>query len=107
MIKVSFRSVNALDDVCEMLESKITDQKEVEKWIEESVPDVFFDCMDFPHDSEAFYDCYFLSDAEEQNAKKIYDILKQRIENKVFVEFAVFVVDDKLELVQKIEGETK
>ena len=103
MIKVSFQSVNALDDVCEILECRMTEQKKVAKWIEESVPDVHFDCMDFPHDLEAFYDCYFRSDADEQNAKKIYDILKQNVENNVFVEFAIFVVDDKLEVIKQID----
>ena len=69
MIKVSFCCVDTTLDVCKLLEENLTNHVEIEVWLEEQIRTVSFDCMDFPHDLDAYYDCYFQSEQEELDAQ--------------------------------------
>lgn len=102
MIKVSFRSVNATDDVCRILEDALTNQTEIEKWLTDQIQTIEFDCMDFPHDLEAFYDCYFSSSHEVRDAYHIFCLLKQGLANVKQVHFSVSIVDDQLKHIREI-----
>lgn len=59
MIKVSFQSANGLDDVCTILENILTNQMNIEQWLVDKIKTIEFECMDYPHDLEAFFDCPF------------------------------------------------
>lgn len=102
MIKVSFCSANIADDVCHILESSLTHQVDVEEWLMEKVPSIRFYCMDFPHDLESFYDCYFESDEEEADAYRVYHLLKNNLEKIVQVDFHISIVDEHLQYIKEI-----
>lgn len=102
MIKVSFRSTNAVDDVCNILEISLTNQMEIEQWLMEQVQTIKFDSMDFPHDLEAFYDCYFNSGQEEKDARKIYHLLERSLTDMRQVLFSVYIVDNQMNQINEI-----
>lgn len=102
MIKVSFRSTNAVDDVRKILENVLTNQTDIEKWLMEQVHTIEFDCMDFPHDLEAFYDCYFTSKQERQDANRIYRLLGCGLESIEQVLFSVYLVDEQMKQMVEI-----
>lgn len=102
MIKVSFRSTNAVDDVCDILEISLTNQMEIENWLMKQVQTIKFDCMDFPHDLDAFYDCYFKSEQEENDAYKIYHLLERSLANIKQVLFSVYIVDNQMKQISEI-----
>lgn len=66
---------------------------DIKDWLSERVPTIGFDCMDFPHDSEAFYDCYFQSGDEETDASRLDRLLKQTAAGTKQIEFSVGIVD--------------
>lgn len=76
MIKVSFYSA-MFNDVCNILENDITNQIDVEYWLMEKIPSINFSGMDYPHDLECYYDCYFESSTEEADAQSVYCLLKE------------------------------
>ena len=102
MIKVRLYSAGA-DDICEILESGLTNQKNVEEWIMEQFPTIQFDCMDFPYDLVCCYDCYFKSERENQDANELYHLLKHRLKGMEGVLFSVFLVDKQLNDIVEIE----
>ncbi|MDE6456868.1 MAG: hypothetical protein K2L38_13440 [Dysosmobacter sp.] len=102
MIKVSFRSANAADDICNILEISLTNQMEIEQWLMEQVQTIQFDSMDFPHDLEAFYDCYFNSGQEETDARKIYHLLERSLTDMKQVLFSVYIVDNQMNQINEI-----
>lgn len=102
MIKVSFRSTNATDDVCDILEMSLTNQMEIEQWLMEQVQTIKFDSMDFPHDLDAFYDCYFDSGREENDAYKIYHLLEHSLADIKQVLFSVYIVDNRMNQISEI-----
>lgn len=102
MIKVSFRSANAIDDVCDILEIVLTNQMEIEQWLIEQVQTIKFDSMDFPHDLDAFYDCYFNSEQEENDACKIYHLLAHSLADIKQVLFSVSIVDNQIHQISEI-----
>lgn len=103
MIQVSFYSVNTTDDVCHILENDLTNSINLEEWLMKKIPSIRFDCMDFPHDLESFYDCYFESDEEETDAYRICHLLNESLKKSVWVNFQVNIVDEHLEYIKKIE----
>lgn len=102
MIKVSFRSTNTVDDVCDILEIFLTNQMEIEQWLIEQVQTIEFDSMDFPHDLESFYDCYFNSEQEENDAYKIYHLLERSLADIKQVLFSVYIVDNWMNQISEI-----
>lgn len=102
MIKVSFRSANAADDVCAILKSSFTNQTEIEQWLMDQIQTIKFDSMDFPHDLDAFYDCYFNSGQEERDARKIYHLLKRGLADMKQVVFSVYLVDNQMNQISEI-----
>ena len=102
MIKVSFRSANAIDDVCDILEIALTNQMEIEQWLMEQVQTIKFDSMDFPHDLDTFYDCYFNSEQEENDACKIYHLLAHSLADIKQVLFSVSIVDNQMHQISEI-----
>ena len=98
MVKVSFRSANAIDDVCDILEMALTNQTEIAV-----VQTIKFDSMDFPHDLDAFYDCYFSSGQEENDACKIYHLLAHSLADIKQVLFSVSIVDNQMHQISEIE----
>ena len=103
MIKVSFRSANAVDDVCHTLEEYLTDNAEIEEWLMKEIPSIYFHCMDYPSDLEAFYDCYFESSEDETDSYKIVRLLKEKIEGCVQVDYKVSIVDKYLDCIREIK----
>ena len=101
MIKVSFWSSSA-DDICELLENTFTGQTNIEDWLIQKVPSISFDCMDYPHDLDAFYDCFFTSRAEDTDANSIYRLLKEETKSIEWINFSVSIVDDKLNFIKEI-----
>lgn len=102
MIKVSFRSANAADDVCAILEISLTNQVEIEQWLMDQIQTIKFDSLDFPHDLDAFYDCYFNSGQEERDAYKIYHLLKRSLADMKQVLFSVSIVDNQMNQISEI-----
>lgn len=98
MIKVSFRSANTVDDVLEILENTT----EIDKWLMEQVKTIELDCMDFPHDLEAFYDCYFTSKQERQDANRICRLLECSLKSIKQVLFSVSLVDEQMKHIAEI-----
>ncbi len=74
----------------------MTNQMAIEKWLPEKVPTIEFECMDFPCDSEAFYDCYFLTQKESEDAHRIFSLLQKCLENMGQIKFSVDIVDNQL-----------
>lgn len=101
MIKVSFWSCSAAD-ICELLESRLTGQMDIEDWMIQNVPSIGFDCMDYPQDLESFYDCFFTSSAEDTDAKSIFRLLKEETKRIEEMCFSVSIVDDKLNFIKEI-----
>lgn len=98
MIKVSFRSADTVDDVLEILENTT----EIDKWLMEQVKTIELDCMDFPHDLEAFYDCYFTSKQERQDANRICRLLECSLKSIKQVLFSVSLVDEQMKHIAEI-----
>lgn len=96
MIKVSFFTKSG--DVCEQLENELKNNSEIEDWLEQNLPSLNFDCMDYPFDTENCYGCYFNSPFEEADALEICRLLKN-----IKLGFSVEIVDDKLNFVRKIK----
>ena len=103
MIQVSFYSIDTADDVCHILENNLTHSISIEEWLMKKIPSIRFDCMDFPHDMESFYDCYFESDKEEADAYRICHLLNDSLKKNVWVNYQVNIVDEHLEYIRKIE----
>ncbi|MDE7224976.1 MAG: hypothetical protein K2O34_14510 [Acetatifactor sp.] len=103
MIQVSFYSVNTAEDVCHILERDLTSSIDIEQWMMKKIPSIRFDCMDFPHDLESFYDCYFESDEEDADAYRIGHLLKDSLKRTKRVNFQVNIVDAQLKYIKKIE----
>lgn len=97
MIRVRFCSDNPSEDVCKLLESRLTGNIDISEWLTEKFPSLDFDCMDFPYDTEDCYDCYFKSDSEETDTAAVYRLLKGSA-----IGFSVSIVDDKLDLIKEI-----
>lgn len=102
MIKVSFRSTNTVDDVCDILETSLTNQMEIDQWLMEKVQTIKFDSMDFPHDLDSFYDCYFSSEQEDNDAHKIYHLLVCSLVGIKQVLFSVYIVDNRMNQISEI-----
>ena len=103
MIKISFNAKNTVDDICEILQNELTDKMNIEDWLIKEVHTLRFDCMDFPHDLESFYDCYFSSTNEEVDAYHLCFILKHRLKNIKSVQYSVCIVSKHLEFIKEIE----
>ena len=93
MIKISFRSADAVSDVCRLLENNLTDHVEIELWLEERIRTLSFDCMDFPHDLDAFFDCYFQSEQEDLDARLLREMLSGKLSDCESIQFDVLLVD--------------
>lgn len=91
MIRVRFSNMLAI------LERDWTDNMDFEDWLIKRIPSLEFDCMDFPHDTEDWFDCCFKSDFEEEDAIAVYRLLKDGA-----VEFSVSIVDDKFNFIKEI-----
>ena len=68
----------------------------------EQVQTIKFDSMDFPHDLDAFYDCYFSSGQEENDACKIYHLLAHSLADIKQVLFSVSIVDNQMHQISEI-----
>ena len=102
MIKVSFRSTNMVDDVCDILETSLTNQMEIDQWLMEKVQTIKFDSMDFPHDLDSFYDCYFSSAQDDNDAYKIYHLLVRSLAGIKQVLFSVYIADNQMNQISEI-----
>ena len=104
MIKISFRCVDTTLDVCKLLEEDLTNYVEFEVWLEEQIRTVLFDCMDFPHDLDAFYDCYFQSEREKSDARLIEVLLTGKLRDCDYIQFEVFLVDERLREISVVKS---
>ena len=85
----------------EVLSDKVTDRRKLDKWISKKISTLEFDCEDFPHDLDSFYDCYFRSNDEEQYAYRIYCLLKQKLQDINQVVFSVSIVDESMNIIKR------
>lgn len=104
MIKVSFCCVDTTLDVCKLLEENLTNHVEIEVWLEEQIRTVSFDCMDFPHDLDAYYDCYFQSEQEELDAQAIEILLSGKLSDFDDIQFEVHLVDERLKEISVVKS---
>lgn len=96
MIKVSFRSSNGIDDVCRRLEITVTNQVDMEQWLLQHVKSLCFECMDYPHDLDAYFDCFFSSADELHDARRVYFLLGRELRSCGDVQFDVCLTDAAL-----------
>lgn len=102
MIKVHFYTEG--EDVCSIMEEKLTGGIEIEDWLMRHIEGISFDSMDYPCDMEANYDCYFQSDADESKAREIYSLLERSSLDRMEVSCTVWVTDCSLNEEIKITG---
>jgi len=95
MIKVKFSS-KVYDDICDIVEKSLN-SKDIVKWIEAHVPNISFDCMNFPYDMEDCYECYFQSKNDIDVAQKIYKELKKHLAEVNYINVEIWTVNSKLE----------
>lgn len=95
MIKVSFYTKGA-EDICYYIEKNITQGMPVEQWLAEKAEGLVFDCEDFPHDLEQFYDCYFTSVNDDEMAKHVLRLLKKNIREDSIIKYSVWITDEFL-----------
>ena len=102
MIKVSLYYTIPGVDVCKVLEDTVTDHLDIEDWLEKHIPSLDFDCMDVPYDSESFYDSYFRSTQEDEDAKRVFWFLEQKLVSVQGIEFSVHIVNERMQEVREI-----
>lgn len=103
MIKVSFSSAG---NVCDLVENTLTDHLSIEDWLIKQIPAIAFDCMDYPHDLETNYDCYFRSDDEEAASHHIYSLLHENLMDDQQVAFSVSIVDQHFTHIKGVTFDT-
>lgn len=101
MIKVQFLT-NGSNDVCDIIETHVTNGMEVEEWIVKNIHGISFECMDYPHDMEFCYECYFQSNIDELKAQEIFKLLKLSFSSNLKINYYVYVTDDKFNDMYKI-----
>ena len=99
MIRVSFSSEDSTQDVCELLEYHLTDHTEIEIWLENQIHSIIFECMDYPRDIDAFYDCFFRSEQECQAACLIEKLLLECLSEYSNIHFEVHLVDEQMKVI--------
>ena len=96
MIKVSFY-MNEAEDIISYIEKYYSNDEPVEEWLRKLVPGLSFDCEDFPHDLEQFYDCFFVSDHEQDTAVSLCAVLDSIFREERVIQHAVWITDEALE----------
>lgn len=101
MIKVQVFT-NESNDVCDIIENRITSGMEIEDWIIKNINGISFECMDFPCDMEFCYECYFQSNMDKLKAQEIFNLLKLSFLSILDINFYVYITDDNLNEMYKI-----
>lgn len=94
MIKVSFCSLNAVNDVCMILEKEFTHHIEVDEWLIKEIPALRFDCMDYPCDEESAYDCYFKTNDDIKALNELSCLLNLKLKNIQQATFSIHIVEE-------------
>ncbi|MEG0368340.1 MAG: hypothetical protein RR585_15970 [Coprobacillus sp.] len=94
MIKVSFCSRNAVDDVCVILENELTHHIDIDEWLVKEIPTLRFDCMDYPYDLEFAYDCYFKTGDDIKALDELSNLLDLKLKDIKRVDFSICIVDE-------------
>lgn len=102
MIKVSFSYDIPGVDVCNILEDISTEHLDIEDWLEKHIPSLSFDCMDVPYDLASFYDCYFRSAEEDDDAKRVFCFLEQKLDGVQNIGFSVHIVNEIMQEIREI-----